>query len=409
MAAVVNSLLILLSGLAGLACVGWVIWRWYQGSDDRPALLVRWGISLLDLLFLLFLVGPTVAAGGLMGAFAGVPMAAVAGLILAVVWVSPITRALGRRVGSLYDGGRTPADREPMLSMVEARRKQGRYAEAARLLREQLLEFPRHFTGQMLLAEILADDLHDLAGAGAVVEEILSQEHHAPRNLAYALTRLADWQLKHARDVGAARVCFERIIELLPDTPEAHRAQQRLARLTGTEQLLRRKGPRRVEAPRADPHLGVRKSPAFPPPPTAPSSGERMSALIRQLEQSPHDNQAREELANLYAEECDRPDLAVEQFEQLIAQPHAPEREVARWHHRLADLHLRFPGGESEARRALEALIARYPDSPVAEVARRRLPLLPCEARKTAAGPTVRLGPPSKPSAPPPATGTPAA
>ena len=116
-----------LSGLAGLGCLGWAVWRWYVGSEDRPALLVRWFITLLDLAFLAFVAGPLVGQGGFAGAFAGVPMTAFAGLIMAIVWVPSITGALGNRVGSLYDGGRTPADREPLISMVQARRNQGRH------------------------------------------------------------------------------------------------------------------------------------------------------------------------------------------------------------------------------------------------------------------------------------------
>lgn len=377
---------------AMLAVLGWVMWRWYLASEDRPDLVWRWVISAVVLAALVFVVGPLVGKGGYVGAFVGVPATAVCGLILAILWVGRLTGAVGSIVSNVFDGGRTEAEREPLFSMVEARRKQGRYAQAAELMRQQLEEFPTHFRGQMVLAEILANDLRDLDRAASVIEELVLQENHPPRNVAFALTQLADWHLKYAKDAAAARACFEQILARFPASAEAHTAEQRLARLAGTETLLARPV-RRLEAPIADPHLGVRRQPA-PRPATGPDPDEQAAALILQLEQYPHDNRAREELALLYAGPFQRPDLAIEQYEELIAQPHAPESHVARWCNRIADIYLALPNGEVEARRVLEGLIARSPDAAAASAADRRLGTLAFEARKTKAGRTVRLGPP---------------
>jgi hypothetical protein len=409
MSAFLNILLHLLGWSAVLACLGWLMWRWWLATEDRKDLLWRWGISVPVLAFLVFVAGPMVGrdgSGGFLGsslaAIIGVGMVAVGGLVLAMIWGPYLTDIAGQAVGRIFDGGRTEAEREPMFSMVEARRKQGRYAAAADLMRQQLEEFPTHFRGQMLLAEILANDLHDLDRAASVIEEIARQENHPPRNVAFALTQLADWHLKFAKDTGAARACFERIVAGFPGTSEAHTAEQRLARLAGTETLLARPA-RRLEAPVADPHLGVRTHSPIRPL-NDPDPDEQVAALIAQLEAFPHDNRAREELATLYAGPFRRPDLAVQQMEQLIAQPNAPEAHIARWTNRVADIYLSLPDGEIEARRVLEALIARNPEAALAAVAQRRLKTLGFEARKAKAGRTVRLAPP-RATTPPPVAG----
>lgn len=384
-----------------LAALGWVMRRWYLASEDRQDLVWRWAISAVDLAFLGFLVGPMVGRGGYVGAFIGIPLVAVGGLVLAILWVGSLTGAAGSLLSDVFDGGRTEAERAPLFSMVEARRKQGRCAEAAELMRAQLEEFPTHFRGQMVLAEILANDLHDLDRAAGVIEELVLQENHPPRNVAFALTQLADWHLKLAKDTVAARACFDRILARFPGTAEAHTAEQRLARLAGTETLLARPA-LRLEAPIADPHLGVRTAPA-PRPVTGPDPDEQLAALIAQLEAFPHDNQAREELAMLYAGPFQRPDLAIQQLEQLIAQPHAPEGHVARWTNRIADIYLALPDGAAEARRRLEGLIARNPETAGASAATRRLTTLGIEARKARTARTVRLGPQT--AGPPTSTG----
>ncbi|RME94248.1 MAG: hypothetical protein D6766_06300, partial [Verrucomicrobia bacterium] len=338
----------ILAWLLVAACVGWLGWLWLRAAEDRPGLIKRWLLSVPPLAFIFLYVGPRLDEGGALGAFIYVGMLVAAGLVLAVIWAPYINDLFSRPLTNIFDGGRTPPDKEPLTSMVEARRKQGRYAEAARLMREQLAECPGHFGGQMLLAEILADDLHDLPGARAVIAEILTQEHHSPKQIAYALTRMADWYLKHAGDVEAARDCFERILRLFPDSPQAHMARQRLAHLPGVERELQR--PKvKLEAPRADPHLGVRRTPSSPVR-HEPAVEEEVRALVEQLEQFPDDNEARERLADLYAGPCGRPDLAIEQFEELLAQPHVPEAHVARWLNRMADIYIALPQGEAKAR-----------------------------------------------------------
>src|SRR5215471_20168752 len=127
-----------------------------------------------------------------------------------------LSRLLGESVGNavlkpffgFIDGSDEAAVAQPLYSAAEAKRKRGHFLQAREDVRAQLRRFPSDFQGQMLLAEIEAQDLKDLAAAQLAVQRILQQPEHPPAKKAYALTTLADWQLKYARDREAARACF---------------------------------------------------------------------------------------------------------------------------------------------------------------------------------------------------------
>lgn len=349
--------------------------RAWRRSSDRRDLLWRWGWTLADLAFIYFVVGPRFGALGYEAAFIGVPLAAVAGLILAVIWVPSVAESFSRLFGNLYDGGDTEPDLEPFFSIAEARRKQGRYAEAMSAVQEQLARFPTNFRGQLLLAEIQAVDLKDLAAAGATIEACVAQPGHAPKNVAFALTQLADWRLKLAGDPDGARQAFELIQQLLPGTPEAHLAGQRIPHLTPPEMIEESRERPRIEVPRSVERLGLLgETPKIVPRDSDPQ--EVAARLVAQLDRFPEDNRTREELAVLYLESFQRPDLAAEQLEQLIAQPLAPPAQIARWLNLLADVHLTAPGGEDAARAALQRVVDADPKSAAAENSRRRLAVL---------------------------------
>lgn len=400
-----QTLSILASLLLVLLFAGGVIWglfRWWKGSDDRSALAFRWGLTFLTGLFIMFVAVPLVLQGGFAGAFGGIPMAAFGGLVLAIIWTRPLTESVGKKFGQLYDGGKTEADPEPCFSIVEANRKRGRYPEAVAEARKQLEKFPTHARAHLLLAEILADDLHDLDGARAAVERFINQEGHAPKNVAYALNRLADWHLKHARDDVAARECFERILALLPDTTEAHFAHQRLAHLATTEGIAGGVSRAPLVVPKADPHLGVRTEyRAWKPKPEDPLA--RAGELVAQLERFPQDNRAREELAVLYASALDRIDLATDQLGQLIAQPHAPPKQIVHWLNLLAELQIKSGAELAVAQATLGQIRERFPGSAGAETAQRRLATLKLETRAKKESQVFALGSPKRadPAEPP--------
>lgn len=376
--------------LAVIALIAWALWRWLASSPEPGALIFRWVLTLLNLGFIILVVVPMFVSGGL-EALVGLLAAGVAGLIMAVIWVPHLTDWVSRKLGALYDGGDVPPEPQAYYSIAEAKRKRGNYAEAAAEVQAQLAVFPYDFQGWMLLAEIQAENLHDLPAATASLESFVSQPGHAPKNVAFALNRLADWQLKYNYDAPAARQAFQRIIDMFPDSPEAHLAHQRLAHIAPPEMLARPETLPPVPVQPGEADLGVKPGPARLRLP-GETAAARAAALARQLEQFPLDNQARQELAVLYAEEFGRLDLATEQLEWLIAQPHAPPGQVVHWLYLLADFQLRAGRDLQAARRTLERIIAAAPGSAAAETAGRHLLTLGLEAKGTQAGQVVKLG-----------------
>ena len=258
-------------------------------------------------------------------------------------------------------------------------------------MRTQLDRFPNDFTGWMLLAEIYAEDKKDLAGAKAVLEELLSQEGHAPKNIAFALNREADWHLKLSQDRDGARIALERIVQILPDTEQAQLARQRIAHLTPTEMLKARHEPRRVALQRGEESVGLRLEP-LEIAPRAEDPEATATRFIEHLSEHPFDDEARENLALLYARHYQRLDLATEQLEQLIAAPNQPPKQVARWLNLLSDLQIAAQGSISDAKRTLQRLIELYPNSAAAENASHRIAHLNLELRPRQQRTAVRLG-----------------
>lgn len=380
--------------LMGLA-VGAFLLRWYQRTEDRPGLLFSWLVTLATALFVVFVVGPVIARFDWIAAFVGVPLAAFSGVVMAVVWAPRFVEWLGRKATDVIFGAETPPEPTPCYSVAEAHRKAGRYASAIAEVKKQLEQFPTDFAGWMLLAEIHADNLHDMDGATAAVEQLVAQPGHAPKNVAYALTCLADWQLKYLRDLEMARATFQRIIDMFPDSPEAHFAHQRIAHLS-YRSVGRDGAPAPpIPVPRTDDRLGL-KTDSTEYCPATPDSAAKAAELVEQLEKYPHDNQTREDLAILYAESFGRVDLAAEQLEQLIAQEHVSNKQVVRWLNLLADLQAKRGGDLAAAREALQRIIDRFPGSPAAEQAHRRLATLNLELRGLQTKPSVPLSAPPK-------------
>ncbi len=376
--------------LAFLAVVVWLGYRMLQRSEDRPALIVKWLLTLVDIGFVIFVVGPLFREFGYVAAFAGMPLAAFAGLVMALIWVPSITDAVGRKFGQLYDDGDRMPDPEPLFSIAEARRKQGRFVEAEDEVRRQLALFPGNFRAQMMLAEIQAVDRQDLAAASQTIHELIGQPGHTPKNMAYALTRLAEWQLRQADGRELARATFEQIVARLPDTPEAFTARQRLAHLTPPEMLAQRQERPKLAVPQSDDRLGLRGE-TLRIKPAGSDPQEEAAKLVAQLEAHPEDNQAREELAVLYWEGFQRADLAIEQLEQLIAQPFAPPAHVVKWLNVLADVQV-AAGEITPARTAVQRILDLFPGTPAAENARRRLVLMDREVQGKRKSQVLKLG-----------------
>ena len=378
---------------AGL--IGVVLYIWLKKSDDPARLIAKWAVTAVMVGITWWVAASKIAAsgGGLDygTAFVVVIACAICGVVLGITWGSEIGGLLGKPLASLYDGGDVEVTPAPFYSIAEARRKQGKYAEAVAEIRKQLGRFPGDFAGTLMLAGIQAENLNDLPGAQMTIERLLNEPDQPPANLSLALNRVADWQLKHGQDPDSARATLERIVEMFPETEQAYLAAQRIAHLTTPEMLADKNEPHRIKLGQYQQNIGLLREPAAVGPPTE-DPGIVASNLVKHLEQHPRDGEARERLALIYAEHYHRVDLAVDQLEELLAQPNLPTKQAVHWLNLLADLRVRRAGDVTAAREALQRVVDLFPGSAAAENAKHRMAHLQLELRSGKSSQVVKLG-----------------
>jgi tetratricopeptide (TPR) repeat protein len=378
--------LVILVG-AAIAVIAFVYWT-CKKSEDPARMLFKWVLTSGVLAFMFRVVGPIVGGENYAAAFVGVPLTAVCGIVLAIIWRHSLAGLVAKPFGSLYDGGSTPPEAVPAYSVARARQKQGKYSEAIMEIRKQLSRFPTDVEGQFLLAQILAEDLRDLPAAQLAMDHFCAQPGHAPKNLAFALYSMADWHLSVGQDREAARQCLERLIEILPNSEHALGAAQRIAHLIDPEFELEPKKFVVKEGP-----LGVGLAPRSPPSTGAPDDGHGQAAeFVEHLRQHPLDCEVREKLAIVYADHFGRLDLAADQLEQMIEQPNQPGRNVNRWLNLLADLQVRCGAELETVQGTLQRIIDRDPQVAAAELARNRIALLKLEIKGKEKSQALKLG-----------------
>ena len=384
----------ILTGIASVfvivAVTVWILWRSLKRSEDPPRLIFKWVLTAVVGGYLVFSVVPDVARGG-EGSIVGIMITLVVGLVLAIIWRHNIVMMIAKPFASLYDGGNEETDAKPVYSTAMMKRSRGDYHGARLDIHHQLQRFPTDVQGQMLLAEIEAQDFKDLRAAEIVVERFVNQPDHAPANIAYALNSMADWHLKFAQDRDAARASIERIIEKLPDSEWALRAAQRVAHLGNTELLMGRDNRRtfKVTHIEGDPGLEARPG-AFSHVEADPA--EMATGYVEHLIMFPHDTDAREKLAQLYARHYRRLDLAQDQMEQLIQHPNQPAKQVVRWLHLLADWQVEHGVSCDNVRATLQRIIDLHPDAASAITTQKRIELLPLEFKGKEKSQAVKLG-----------------
>lgn len=378
-------LLLLVVGIAG-----WLMWRAYARSGDRRDLVIRWLLTAAVGSFMYWVAFPLAGRGG-GEAFMGVGLAAFCGLAVAALWRHSIGAMIARPFTMLYDGGDVEVEPRPLYSIAQSKRKLGRYPEAVVEIRRQLTRFPTDFEGQMLLAEIQAENLNDLPGADVTIQRLCQQPGHEPRNIALALNTLADWYLKLIQDRDSARQALERIIALYPETDIALVAAQRIGHLAETRFLVEPHERRRIVVKPGVQDVGL-LSGAAQPKAAEPEYEAQAAHYAEHLRVYPLDTEAREKLAVLYSEHYKRLDLATEQLEQLIAYPNQPPRQVAHWLNLLADLQVRHSADYETVRQTLERIIEGFPGTPAAGLARTRIDHLKLELKANEKGRAIKLG-----------------
>jgi tetratricopeptide (TPR) repeat protein len=372
--------------------LGWILWEWFKRSDDRPRLVSKWIISAVIISITWYIAGSNYREGGGWGAaFIIAISCAICGIVLGITWGTNIGTFLARPLTSLFDDGGREIEPQPYYSIAEARRKRGKYREAAAEIRKQLAAFPGDLTGTIMLAEIEAEHFNDLAAAELTIERWIAQPELTPSNLAAALNRLADWHLRFGDDPDSARGALQRIIDTFPESEQAYVASQRIAHLATPKMLAEKHERPRIHLGQYEQRVGLVTEPLNIAP-KSEEPGAAAAKLVHHLEEHPLDAEARENLALIYAEHYRRLDLARDQMEQLISQPNAPAKQIAHWLNVLADLHIKHADDVEGARATLHRITELFPKSAAAETARNRIAHLRLELRANKKSQVVKLG-----------------
>jgi outer membrane protein assembly factor BamD (BamD/ComL family) len=368
--------------------IGWILREWYRRTENQGMLVFRW---IATAVLVTMLIGFAATARDEITKIVAIFAAVAVGGMLAILWVPVLVGYVGNKFASLLTGGEEPPEPRPFYSIAEGKRKMGHYTEALAEIHAQLQKFPEDFQGWMMLAEIQAEDLKDFITAQDTIERLLSQPDHAPKNVAFALNRLADWHLKLAKDRDSAAAALRRIIETYPDSEMAQLATQRIAHLTSDEMLQQKTEPRRLALPEREVYIGLRDD--FEDLKRSETDPARAaSEYVNHLQDHPLDHEIREKLAHLYAEHYQRIDLAVDQLEQLISVPNQPVKDVVHWLNVMADFYLKGSGDLQAARRTLQRIVDSYPKSAWAENALVRMSYLKLELKQREAPHVVKLG-----------------
>jgi len=374
-----------------VAVLVWVIVRSIKHAEDPARMIFKWILTALVIGCMIWKVAPMVGQGGYAGAFGGIPLTALCGLVLAIIWRHNIAELVARPFAALYDGGNQEPIPHPAYSTAQSRQKQGRYLEAIAEIRKQLDRFPTDVEGLMLLAQIQAEDLKDLHGAELTIQRLCAQPGHAPKNIAFAWYSLADWQLKIGQDREAARLALQRIVDSFPESEFALGAAQRIAHLGSLEMILAPNERRKFAVLEGVRNLGLLKDQEHLKPAGIDPS-QLASEYVKHLEAHPLDTEAREKLAVIYAGHYQRLDMATGQLEEMIQQPNQPARLVVHWLNLLADLQVQGGADYATVKQTLQRIIDRDPALAAAEIARHRLALLKLEMKAKATQQPVKLG-----------------
>ncbi len=261
----------------------------------------------------------------------------------------------------------------PMYARALARIKFGKYAEAEWEIIRELEKSEDDFQGWLMLAELYANQFHDLREAEQTILEICDQPKLSPSQLAVALHRLADWQLKLASDPDAARRALQIICDRLPGTHLARMAQLRISQLPATSEELRdQQTVKPIPLPALHDPLDDARVPV---PPQIPERDalEMAKRCVVQLTGNPNNVPAREKLARLFADHLHQPDRGLEQIALLLGLPEQPDSKRAEWLALSAMWHLHYRQDTPSARSLLERILREFPNSPQSFAARRRL------------------------------------
>jgi hypothetical protein len=313
-------------------------------------------------------------------------------IVMSLMWTPHIAEWVSNPITSLFDGGHEPPDPKPFYSVALTKHNRGKPDEAIREIRRQLEQFPNDFEGILLLAKIQAEDLMDLPAAENTLNHFCGWPGAPEKQIAAALTQLADWHMKLGPDVDSARAALQKIIDRFPGTETALHAEQRLAHLGQTEKIILDRHERReLAVPEGVKNIGLLDSTDFLKPQEI-EPGKLAAAYVKHLEQHPSDIEIREKLASIYANDFKRLDLATMELSALIEEPRHKPKQVAHWLNMLADFQVALGADIETVRATLGRIMESYPDLPIADLAQRRLMRLENEFNALKQRPSIKLG-----------------
>ena len=385
--------LILFAATGAFGLLVFLFWRGLRRSDEPVRLIVKW---LVTFLIVGWVVYEARRAQGIDRLWVLILVALPSAVVMIFLWGRTIGGLVARPFENMFMGGNEEPDPQPLYSTADALRKRDKYREAIYAIQEQLNKFPNDFTGQMMLAEIRAENLNELSSAEITIHRICEQTNHPPANIASALNTLAEWHMKYAQDADAARHTLEKIIERFPDTEFERTAANRIAHLASPEMLAKNREHAPIALKHGVEYLGLLKDQSNLMPKERDAK-EEAKTLVAHLDAHPMDNEARERLAVIYAQDYGRLDLAEEQLEQLIALPGESPKHVGRWLNLLADLQIQATNKTERAEQTLRRIIDLFPSHSFADMAEQRLAAIGLELKRYEAARTVKFSTGEKP------------
>ena len=116
------------------------------------------------------------------------------------------------------------------------------------------------------------------------------------------------------------------------------------------------------------------------------------AVYVKHLEQHPNDMEVRGKLAAIYARDFQRLDLATLELEHLINEPRHSAKQIAGWLNQLADYQVELGADLATVTATLQKIVDEFPETPVAEIAQRRLARISLEFQGKKETPGVKLG-----------------
>jgi hypothetical protein len=263
----------------------------------------------------------------------------------------------------------------PSYSKAVARIKFGKYTEAEWAVINELEKSEKDFDGWMLLAELYATKYRKMTDTAQVILDICNDPNTQPIQISLACHKLADWQLEIWENPDGARNALELLCRKLPGSHFARMAQQRISKIPRDDkEFEERKTPKAVRLPSLSEEF-TPPVPKFDPNARGVAKNEA-DRLVDKLTEDPNDFEARERLAGVFAEQLNKPDLAIEQLNLLVDLADPSDEQKGKWLAQIATWELHLKKNPERFREVLHQIIHDYPHTSHAFAAQRRLYLM---------------------------------